>query len=37
MVFNRNLVFTSSFWWELMRFMGAKLHMTIAFHPQFGA
>lgn len=34
MVFNRNPVFTSSFWWELMRFMGAKLHMTTAFHPQ---
>ncbi|KAF0911959.1 hypothetical protein E2562_012771 [Oryza meyeriana var. granulata] len=26
--------FTSTFWRELMRLMGAKLHMTTAFHPQ---
>jgi hypothetical protein len=27
-------VFTSTFWKELMRLMGIKLHMTLAFHPQ---
>jgi hypothetical protein len=27
-------VFTSTFWQELMRLMGTKLHMTSAFHPQ---
>ncbi|KAF0918269.1 hypothetical protein E2562_023351 [Oryza meyeriana var. granulata] len=34
MVYDRDPVFTSTFWWELMRLMGAKLHMTTAFHPQ---
>jgi hypothetical protein len=35
MVFDRDPVFTSTFWKELMRLMGAKLHMTLTFHPQF--
>jgi hypothetical protein len=26
-------VFTSTFWRELMRLMGTKLHMTSTFHP----
>ena len=34
MVSNRDPVFTSKFWRELMRLMSAKLHMTTAFHPQ---
>jgi hypothetical protein len=34
MVFDRDPVFTSTFWRKLMRLMGAKLHMTTAFHPQ---
>lgn len=34
MVSDRDPVFTSLFWRELMRLMGAKLHMTSAFHPQ---
>jgi hypothetical protein len=33
-VSDRNPVFTSSFWRELMRLSGTKLHMTSAFHPQ---
>jgi hypothetical protein len=31
---DRDTVFTSSFWRELMRLSGTKLHMTSAFHPQ---
>jgi hypothetical protein len=34
MVSNRDPVFTSTFWRELMRLMGTKLHMMSAFHPQ---
>lgn len=34
MVSDRDSVFTSTFWRELMRLSGAKLHMTSAFHPQ---
>ncbi|KAF0918254.1 hypothetical protein E2562_023337 [Oryza meyeriana var. granulata] len=34
MVSDRDPVFTSTFWRELMRLMGARLHMTTAFHPQ---
>ncbi|KAF0899555.1 hypothetical protein E2562_020761 [Oryza meyeriana var. granulata] len=34
MVSDRDPVFTSKFWSELMRLSGAKLHMTSAFHPQ---
>jgi hypothetical protein len=34
MVSDRDPVFTSMFWKELMRLMGAKLHMTSTFHPQ---
>jgi len=33
-VSDRDPVFTSAFWRELMRLMGSKLHMTSAFHPQ---
>lgn len=33
MVSDRDPVFTSTFWCELMRPMGAKLHMTTVFHP----
>jgi hypothetical protein len=32
-VSDRDPVFTSSFWRELMRLSGTKLHMTSAFHP----
>ena len=33
MVSDRDPIFTSTFWRELMRLMGAKLHMTTTFHP----
>jgi hypothetical protein len=33
MVSDRDVVFTSKFWRELMRLMGTNLHMTSAFHP----
>jgi hypothetical protein len=31
---DHDLVFMLTFWKELMRLMGTKLHMTSAFHPQ---
>jgi len=34
MVSDWDPVFTSAFWRELMRLMGAQLHMSSAFHPQ---
>jgi len=34
MVSDRDSVFTSTFWRELMRLTGPKLHMTSTFHPQ---
>jgi hypothetical protein len=33
-VSDRDPMFTSTFWRELMWLMGTKLHMTSAFHPQ---
>jgi hypothetical protein len=34
MVSDRDPIFTSVFWQELMRLIGAKIHMTSTFHPQ---
>jgi hypothetical protein len=34
MVLDRDPVFTSVFWKELMHLFSAKLHITSAFHPQ---
>ena len=36
MVSDRDPVFTSAFWRELMRLTGTKLHMTSAFRPPVG-
>ena len=33
LVSDQDPIFTSTLWRELMRLMGAKLHMTTAFHP----
>jgi hypothetical protein len=34
LVSDRNPVFTSAFWKELLTLSSTKLHMTTAFHPQ---
>jgi len=34
MVSDRDPVFTSTFWRELMRLVGTRLHMMMAFHPR---
>jgi len=34
MVLNRDKVFTSSFWRELLKSLGTKPHMSTAYHPQ---
>jgi hypothetical protein len=34
MVSDRDPMFTSTFWCDLMRLMGTKLHMSSTFHPQ---
>ena len=33
-ILDRDLKFTTKFWWELHRLMGTKLLMSTSFHPQ---